>query len=36
MKCAGCLSVYYCGADCQKQHWREHKGACRAAKAGKA
>ncbi|PNH10288.1 hypothetical protein TSOC_003023 [Tetrabaena socialis] len=29
-KCSGCKAVRYCGAGCQRQHWREggHKKAC--------
>ncbi|KAJ9467554.1 MYND zinc finger (ZnF) domain-like protein [Diplonema papillatum] len=30
MKCAGCLSSYYCGSDCHKQHWKAgHKARCK-------
>jgi hypothetical protein len=29
--CSGCKSVHYCGPDCQKGDWKQHKGACRAA-----
>ncbi|CAH0380217.1 unnamed protein product [Pelagomonas calceolata] len=32
-KCARCKSVAYCGAACQKAHWKAHKAACRAASA---
>jgi hypothetical protein len=39
-KCAGCLGApsygesgpndaYYCGRDCQKAHWHQHKSGCR-------
>ncbi len=29
-QCGGCRSVRYCGADCQRAHWREgHKGECK-------
>jgi len=27
--CSACESVYYCGVDCQKQDWREHKMVCK-------
>jgi hypothetical protein len=26
--CSGCLSVYYCGAACQKQQWNSHRDVC--------
>ncbi|KAI1461152.1 hypothetical protein F4805DRAFT_315199 [Annulohypoxylon moriforme] len=26
--CAGCKLVVYCGSDCQKKHWSEHKKQC--------
>ena len=29
MKCAQCQSVYYCGRECQKEHWSEHKQDCK-------
>jgi hypothetical protein len=30
-KCSKCKLVYYCGPECQKQHWRNgHKEVCRA------
>ncbi len=29
-QCGGCRAVRYCGADCQRAHWREgHKGECK-------
>ncbi|KAH9929999.1 uncharacterized protein B0H18DRAFT_994753, partial [Fomitopsis serialis] len=28
-RCHGCQKIYYCGAPCQKAHWREHKDACK-------
>ena len=34
-KCTGCFSVSYCGADCQKSHWRDHKAACRTKNSSK-
>ena len=34
LKCSRCTAVFYCGAACQKRHWREHKAACGAAAAG--
>ncbi|KAL0072615.1 hypothetical protein AAF712_000378 [Marasmius tenuissimus] len=33
-KCSGCLSVEYCGRDCQKVHWKEHKPLCSSLKGG--
>eukprot|EP00026_Physarum_polycephalum_P009439 Phypoly_transcript_09563.p2 GENE.Phypoly_transcript_09563~~Phypoly_transcript_09563.p2 ORF type:complete len:162 (+),score=14.83 Phypoly_transcript_09563:291-776(+) len=27
-KCALCQSVFYCGRECQKSHWKVHKKAC--------
>jgi hypothetical protein len=27
-RCTGCKSVGYCGRECQKRHWREHKLSC--------
>lgn len=29
LKCSGCRLVSYCGKEHQKQHWKEHKTACR-------
>ncbi len=26
--CSGCLTVYYCGAKCQKEDWQNHKEEC--------
>ena len=28
--CSQCHSVYYCGATCQRKHWRIHKNECKA------
>ena len=28
-QCAACSNAWYCGATCQKQHWRDHKRQCR-------
>ncbi|VDB84564.1 unnamed protein product [Peniophora sp. CBMAI 1063] len=33
-KCSGCLSERYCGAACQKAHWKEHKAFCRFVRDG--
>ena len=27
-KCGGCQCVFYCGATCQKAHWKSHKKEC--------
>lgn len=27
-KCNHCLVTYYCGAECQRSHWRQHKRVC--------
>ncbi|GAQ91155.1 hypothetical protein KFL_007360020 [Klebsormidium nitens] len=27
-KCSRCMSTYYCGPQCQKAHWKEHKPVC--------
>ena len=29
MKCNGCYLVRYCGIECQRDHWRQHKRACK-------
>ena len=29
--CSGCMLAYYCGPQCQKKHWKEHRAACRFA-----
>ncbi|CAD8069628.1 unnamed protein product [Paramecium primaurelia] len=28
LRCGQCKLVYYCGVDCQKTHWKQHKGFC--------
>ena len=28
--CSSCESTWYCGADCQKGHWKAHKAECQA------
>ncbi|KAH9931586.1 uncharacterized protein B0H18DRAFT_1116365 [Fomitopsis serialis] len=33
-RCRQCQSVSYCGADCQKADWPDHKHACRTLKGG--
>lgn len=32
LRCGGCGTVSYCGKECQLGHWKEHKGACKAAR----
>lgn len=27
-KCSRCAATYYCGADCQRSHWKAHKKSC--------
>jgi len=27
-RCLGCKKVFYCGKQCQTQHWKEHKKKC--------
>ena len=29
-RCTKCLKAYYCGRDCQKLHWKEHRKVCQA------
>ncbi|RDB27781.1 hypothetical protein Hypma_003242 [Hypsizygus marmoreus] len=33
-KCTQCLTVSYCGKDCQRADWQEHKKRCRSLKGG--
>ncbi|KAF6749845.1 hypothetical protein DFP72DRAFT_911887 [Ephemerocybe angulata] len=28
-KCSACKLVSYCGTQCQRGHWKEHKSACK-------
>ena len=28
-KCSGCCSISYCGTECQREHWPEHKWVCK-------
>lgn len=28
-RCSRCKSVVYCSSDCQKAHWKQHKGECK-------
>jgi hypothetical protein len=28
-RCSGCRCVFYCGKECQKEHWKEHKEMCK-------
>jgi hypothetical protein len=29
-KCSGCRTACYCGKECQRQHWKQHKPVCKA------
>jgi hypothetical protein len=35
-RCAGCLTVRYCGPECARKDWRAHRDACKAAQAAAA
>jgi tetratricopeptide (TPR) repeat protein len=35
-QCAGCLTVAFCGAECQREFWPRHKATCKALRAAKA
>jgi hypothetical protein len=28
-QCSSCKSIFYCGAECQKNHWKKHAGTCK-------
>ena len=30
-KCSQCAQAHYCNADCQRNHWKQHKPVCQAA-----
>lgn len=34
-RCAGCRGVRYCGAACQRAHWRQHAAECRRLRAAR-
>ena len=29
-RCSGCFDQKYCSADCQREHWKEHKVVCKS------
>ena len=31
LRCVRCLGAFYCGKECQKKMWREHKVLCKVA-----
>ncbi|KAI0032967.1 hypothetical protein K488DRAFT_48701 [Vararia minispora EC-137] len=33
-RCSSCQSANYCGSECQRAHWKEHKSFCRSLKGG--
>ncbi|KAJ3896384.1 hypothetical protein GG344DRAFT_72217 [Lentinula edodes] len=33
-KCSRCLSMEYCGVECQRIHWKEHKPTCNSLRGG--
>ncbi|KAJ3777401.1 hypothetical protein FB446DRAFT_681134 [Lentinula raphanica] len=33
-KCSRCLAMEYCGAECQRAHWKEHKPTCNSLQGG--
>ena len=35
LSCSACGTISYCSSDCQKSHWKNHKGACKIARANK-
>ena len=28
LRCAGCSGIFYCSKQCQKKHWKRHRGSC--------
>ena len=31
LRCSGCLGTFYCGKECQKREWKQHKEQCKKA-----